>query len=366
MLKFATRSGGKGLLALVLVGAIGGNATYAQNAPRVELSAEAGATRSTVTTGLDSFPAASEIDQLKGFSEPLTPTIQFLRTYYKLGRNAQREELLKLYSPEMRGTMNRQFADTKTVATAFADLGDVDVDSAITWGFYRVILVNHHSKSNPRQVFPWVHTIACQSRCVFVDESELAQKASYLFYLSQFNKHGAAPVAAKTGNLKLALYPVFSDKSALPGLMSDPLELNLVEADVGGKGAGAALLAKLLKYPDAGAALAEAEKTVFDRGTPKAYPRKVGDGKTVDMVAWAAYLDRVRSKTWPSVQTYRLRADTAILIARSENNDVLFLAFHRVGNGWRLYTNPSEAPFWPLFEGRPFAEAFGKLYKKPG
>jgi chaperonin GroEL (HSP60 family) len=63
----------------------------------------------------------------------------------------------------------------------------------------------------------------------------------------------------------------------MPGLMSDPIELNVAEADPAGKAAGTALLAKLLKYPNTGAALSEA-----------AYPRKAGDGKTTDMVAWAA------------------------------------------------------------------------------
>jgi hypothetical protein len=228
-----------------------------------------------------------------------------------------------------------------------------------------VVLVKHHSKSNPQQVYPWVHTIACPNRCMFVEESELMQKASYLFYLSQFGKHGVAADAARNGNLKLALYPTFSDKATMPGLMSDPVELNLAEADPAGKAAGTALLAKLLKYPNTGAALSEAEKALFDRGTPTAYPRKAGDGKTTDMVAWAAYLDRVRKKTWSAAYTLTLRADTAILIARSADNDLLFLPFHRAGNGWRLFTSPSEAALWPLFEGRPFAEAFSRLLKKP-
>lgn len=364
MNKSAARTIRKGLLAITLMA--GAGACYAQNAARAELSAEAGGKGSKVSASLETFAAPGvEINQMRGFSQTLAPAILFLKTYYQHGRNGQRDELLKLYAPEMQAALGRQFADTKSVVKSFADLGNVDVDSALSWGNYRVVLVNHHSKANPQQVFPWVHTISCQSRCMFVDEPELVQKASYLFYLTQFGTRSAAAGAPAAGNLKLALHPVFSDKAPVPGMMSDPVELNLVEADAAAKGAGTALLAKLLKYPNAGAALAAAEKDLFDRGTPKAYPRKAGYGKTTDMVAWEAYLEGVRKKTWTPAHTFRLRADTAILIARSAENDVLFLPFHQVGNGWRLYTTPGEAAFWPLFEGRPFAEAFGKPAKKP-
>jgi hypothetical protein len=354
-----------GLLASAFLAAVAGNAADVQNAPRLTLAPDSGTGNSAVTISLESFPSTHGIDQLKGFSPTSAPAIQFLRTYYKLGRKAQRDELIKLYAPDMQAATGRQFPDEKAVANTFADLGDVDVGAALAWGTYRVVLVTHHSRSHPQQAFPWVHTIDCRSRCVFVQDSELMQMASYLFYLNQFDKQTGAADGARGASLTLTLHPVFSDMAAVPGQMSDPVVLTLVEADPAVKGAGAALLAKLLKYPDAGAALADAEKNLFDGKTPAAYPRKAGDGKTVDLVAWKAYLDRVRSKTWPSVQTYRLSADTAMLIARSAQNDVLFLPFHRAGNGWRLFTQPSRAPFWPLFEGRPAGEAIGRLYKKP-
>jgi hypothetical protein len=257
-----------------------------------------------------------------------------------------------------------RFKDNKSVEQAFADLGDVDVDSALSWGFYRVVLVKHHAKSNGQQVFPWVHTIACPGRCMFVEEPALAQIASYLFYMTRYGKQTARAAGQGNGMLTLFLNPVFSDKPPLPGLMSDPLELRLVQADAAAQGAGLALLGQLAKYPSEGGALVAAGQALFDAGTPQAYPRKRGDGKTVDEVMWAAYINGVRNKAWTPRYTFQLGSDSAILIAGSAQGDVLFLPFHKVGGGWRLFTTPDKAPFWPLFEGRPFAEAIGKLINK--
>jgi hypothetical protein len=366
MNKLTARIVTKGVLAVSFAAAIGMHACHARNPPRVALGAEAGARNSKVVASVEDFSASPVgIEQQKDFSPTLAPAVLFLRTYYQLGRDAERDELIKLYAPEMRTALGGQFRDNKAVAKAFADLGRVEVDSALSWGFYRVVLVNHHSKANPQQVFPWVHTIACQDRCTFVEQQELGQVASYLFYLGQYGKQSAPAGTQGNGALKLALYPIVSDKATLPGLLADPVELYLKDADAAAKSAGAVLLSQLIKYPQAGAALDAAAKAVFDGGTPKTYPRKAGDGKTTDQLAWEAYIKLVRSKTWTPLYTFQLRADTAILIARSGQDDLLFLPFHQVGRDWRLFTTPGEAPFWPLFEGRPFAEAIGKLIRKP-
>jgi hypothetical protein len=351
----------QGLLALLLAGAAG--ACHAQTGARVGLSAEAGAKSSIAIATLEEYPTRPEIGQVKDVGITFAPALQFLKSYYQAGRAGNRDQMVKLFAPEMQADIGARFTDSNAVKAVFADLGKVEMDAAVAWGHYRIVLVNHGSKANPQQAYPWPHAIACPSACMFVQEPQVAQVASYLLYLTKYGKQN--PSAAPAGSLKLALHPLFPGRAPTPALLSNPVELNLVEADAAAKAAGAALLAKLLKYPDAGPTLAEAERALFDGATPRGYPRKAGNGNTTDMVAWPAYLERVRSKSWTPGHTFRLRADTAILIARSADDDLLFLPFHQTGNGWRLFSSASDAPFMPLFAGMPFADSFGKLLKKP-
>lgn len=141
MKKLTVQARAKRLVAAFFTAALGAGACFAQSAPRIELAAEAAAKGSTVVASLADFSATRvEIGQLKGYSQTLAPAVLFLRTYYQLGRNAERDALLKLYAPGMQAGVARRFKDGNAVGQAFADLGEVDVDSAVSWGYYRVVL----------------------------------------------------------------------------------------------------------------------------------------------------------------------------------------------------------------------------------
>lgn len=344
------------------------NVGHAQSGSiKTELAADASGHVSTVSASLESFrDVPNNIFKLEGFSKDAGSAVSFLKSYYTLGSKGDREGLLALYEPKIRSQVSQQFDNAAAVKQVFEDLGEVKVESILSWGIYRVVLVTHQSKKNPGQRFPWVHTVACQPQCLFVREQALTQISSYIFYLARTGKTGLPSNNLVGEKLqKLTLLPIFSDEiPKFAGFFTNPLEMRLSAVEPRVEAQATMLLNNLLKLAEEPETANAKGAALFDEGLPSAYPRKPASSREVNQFAWDAYLNSLMRRTWKAALIFAADKDSIIVIAESGKSDLLFLPMHKSGTGWKLFTIPSKSAFWPLVESRSFVEALTP-YLKP-
>ena len=289
--------------------------------------------------------------QIVSDQRELSTEVKFLLSYYKHGWNGDRDGIIKLFAPQVRSEIAKQYAGRNDVRQQFASLEASHIKMSVLFGDMRLVWVDHFATKGGGPM-TWVHSMRCsEGACLFAQDQEVMQVGSVVMRMALKGSERVA--VGSVDGVTIKLLPRNS-----PASQTSPVKLTLGTTSPVEVKAATETISKFFE-----ALTKDDDSTLIKQFFDAGVPTQVGivsSAKGPADYQWEAFVRRVRkAPRWEVAAKWTSSQDQIVFsLVEIATRDIVSFRVRKSASRWQVVTDPDRgSDLWMLTQTAAYANA---------